>query len=420
MNNLTINLLFQNILSLYYIVITVKNIIFNQQLFTYQTTDEDLTTEDLTDSKNTFVQTPKIKRQSFIKANEKIKKIIKYQENFNYDDNENLDPTVFFNPYNDLFFAHNIEKVIVAACLCPICNGPLYKYKILNIPMVDILCANFKYHIETKTSFLFQIKTTNGGFYKRGLPYFDKNFISIKSTFFKNVFCIDHLNPDFNIIIPNFICLVADSNYLINKKKSFFYFPNFCDPIKPYIINDHGLTINNHYIYKINDQFIDNIHNFFNKKLIQFNSDNLFFIDIDKNFFNKNNLNYIINYLKNNSENFINHAINHKFSIYCSKINLSIKIPLSLVPNLSLPHSHTPPILKQRARFYFSPDKKFFTPDKRTLKKSKNFTPSKSHYNSSSGLLKHPIDDSDSIKYKNKYFKYKTKYLTLKKNLNII
>ena len=403
--NFIINSLYNNKLSLLYIIITTKNILFNEKLHL-------LNPSHITHTSSSFNSlSSRPSRQASIIAKSKISEHSLFDisdDDYVSDDDYILqlekfnDPDYYENasPQN---LGEDVEKIICAYCMCPICGSKLYKFVSKNTPLSDLICSNVNYHISINKSFLFQIKTSTGARIQ-GKPYFDKSFIKLTSEFYKYLYCIDHLDKNFNLIIPNFICLniyinPSTQQYIINPKYSFFYLPDFNNPIKPYILNNYGISLNSHFVFSIPPDFILNIKSNINKIITNNPIPNFISIDINKSIFNKNFIDKFIKKYKNISDyNTINSLINSYFSHLCPLITSNINIPI---------------IINQLKRPHLTP--KTLTPVSTTKKRSKIITPSISRYDPEN-IISHDSVSKQIIF--NKYLKYKSKYLSLKKLLN--
>jgi hypothetical protein len=392
-----INSIFNNQLAKLFFIIATKNLLFNEPL--HLLLPSSLSSSTFGSASASVSSRPR--RTAFIVASQKITEQIDYMKDEDLENELVIDNDSAENKYDPEYkeklspvsLGEDVEKIIAAYCPCPICGSKLYKFVKKNIPIADLICSNISYHIFINKSFLFQVKTSNGS-RVLGKPYFDKSFVKISSILYKPLYCIDHLNPNFNVLIPNLICLniyihSTSQTYVINLPKSFFYFPSFSDPIKPYIIHDSGLTLNPKFIFSIPTDFRNLILLNLHKSI----SDNVIpkFISINlHNSFNKSFIDKLIKLLLSNPSSLlnINSFINNYFKHLCPLITSQIIIPISV---------------NQDKRPHLTP--KTLTPDSRLSKKSKSSSFSDSDIHS---------DPISQKLFFHKYLKYKLKYLSLK------
>lgn len=164
---------------------------------------------------------------------------IKLLQLFKYDD-ERIKELNKYNPEEDPDYLEKLENnglgfymenFICYYALCPICKqNTLKKFASHNMPVVDVVCTNKKYHLENNTCFLFQIKISLNE------SYFSKKnkFITIGSKFFGyNSHVIKSNFPIQNkLVCVGYICLSLDlvsnydTKYKINNQKSFALVPD--------------------------------------------------------------------------------------------------------------------------------------------------------------------------------------------------
>ena len=108
---------------------------------------------------------------------------------------------------------------------CPYCNSKLLKFFKQNMPMVDLICANAKHHVESKLCCLWQVKTTVASD-----NYFNltSKIISIPYNSYSQIV----INPveEYRHLQIGFICIYLNESsdgyrYNINYEKSFILRP---------------------------------------------------------------------------------------------------------------------------------------------------------------------------------------------------
>lgn len=182
---------------------------------------------------------------------------------------------------------------------CPNCmQKTLKKYAISNMPVVDVICTNYNYHIDKNETFLFQIKISTSL-----NNYFSKNnkYILIGSKKYGyNSHVINGADQAFDKqLLINYICLqldqIADNTYNIDKRNSFILIP------------DAKKNINNHYYEYIQKQ------NRFNRSAITWNINLVGELGIN---------NYCDNFIVNTNTVFsINKILSNPYSKKFSKIS---------------------------------------------------------------------------------------------------
>lgn len=125
-----------------------------------------------------------------------------------------------------------MEDFICANCFCPVCNKrTLCKYAHSNVPVIDIVCTNYKYHLDNNKCFLFQVKTsvTNS--------YFDllSRTISVgsKKYGYNAHVCYGTNNMTDKFVVPGYICIKLGKfdpigqTYMIDHQNSFVLVPDY-------------------------------------------------------------------------------------------------------------------------------------------------------------------------------------------------
>lgn len=132
-----------------------------------------------------------------------------------------------------------MEKYISYYGKCPVCEEfSLRKYVMSNVPVVDFICINRKYHESKNECFLFQLKTSTNDFYFNR----SKEYISIGSKRFGYnshiVKASDNISKKF--LVVGYICINLEevsvsymqkmvSHYKINNNKSFVIIPDLSE-----------------------------------------------------------------------------------------------------------------------------------------------------------------------------------------------
>lgn len=205
--------------------------------------------------------------KELIKDNDKLKSL-----ELNDDDPDYLDKLE--NNYLGFF----LEDFLSINGLCPVCNQPtLRKYYSKNIPVIDLICINYYYHLIQKECFVFQVKISLNN------SYFNlKNkTISVGSKYFGEVaHSINGLDLIKNkLIVPGYICLklkdLSNRSYLIDHSKSFILIPNYLNDIDQFFYS---------YVKK----------NFFNKDVITWNSSLVNVFDVNTCLKNINQIDYTL------------------------------------------------------------------------------------------------------------------------------
>ena len=172
-----------------------------------------------------------------------------------------------------------MENFISFYAVCPSCkHSSLKKYKYSNIPVVDLVCTNYKQHLKNNTCFIYQLKISLTD------DYFDKQNQTIAIGSKKYGFISHEVEGNTELknklIIPGYICLKLRKSellqeYKIEINKSFVLIPNYKNKINELYYN---------YI---------NICNKYNKNVIQWNKKMVKEININE-ILNKFNIMYEI------------------------------------------------------------------------------------------------------------------------------
>lgn len=125
-----------------------------------------------------------------------------------------------------------MENFVSINGVCPVCGQKtLHKYSHSNIPVVDFVCTNWKYHLETQTCFLYQLKISLTSEYFN----LNKQSISVGSVVYGVPSHLVNGNEPINrkYYVPGYICIklypVPDQiqKYQIDFRNSFVLVPNF-------------------------------------------------------------------------------------------------------------------------------------------------------------------------------------------------
>jgi hypothetical protein len=119
-----------------------------------------------------------------------------------------------------------MENFVSYYGVCPVCKqNTLRKYFHSNVPVVDFVCINKDYHLQTNTCFLFQLKISLGG------EYFNFNQISIGSRRYGELPHSIKGSDNIKHIVPGYICLrlnwLESQSYLIDPNNSFIIVPDY-------------------------------------------------------------------------------------------------------------------------------------------------------------------------------------------------
>lgn len=125
-----------------------------------------------------------------------------------------------------------MEDFISYYCVCPVCGQfSLRKYAHSNVPVVDMICINKKYHLEKNECFIFQIKTS------LSTSYFNlkKNEITVGSINYGKPSHIHSGSESIlhKIVVPGYFCIKLNSidennqSFTIDQKNSFIIYPNY-------------------------------------------------------------------------------------------------------------------------------------------------------------------------------------------------
>lgn len=121
-----------------------------------------------------------------------------------------------------------MEDFVCYYMKCPICRSKtLRKYKINNMPVIDVICTNTQFHKNFNNIKFFQIKIS-----VNSNSYFNKQYILVGSKKFgfncHEIMGNDTLKNKETLI--GYICInlteIKDGEYKINNKKSFILIPN--------------------------------------------------------------------------------------------------------------------------------------------------------------------------------------------------
>lgn len=205
--------------------------------------------------------------KELIKDNEKLKSL-----ELNDDDPD------YLNKIENNYLGFFMEDFISINGLCPVCNQPtLRKYSSSTIPVIDLICINYYYHLIQNECFIFQVKISLNNSYfnlkNKNISVGSKRFGEIAHS----INGIDLLKNKF--IVPGYICLqltdLSNRSYLINYSKSFILIPNYMNELdQPYYS----------YVKK----------NFFNKDVITWNSKLVDIVDINNCIKNINQIDYTL------------------------------------------------------------------------------------------------------------------------------
>ena len=162
-----------------------------------------------------------------------------------------------------------VELWVCANMKCPICNGELVKYTLLNMPVIDIKCINSKHKYNMGPKF-FQIKATEQN---NAFPYFTLNpFLNNTNGFIvvgsRRLGELSHsVKPSDSDkqkqILIGYICLTykysdtTKRNIRLTRKQSFILIPQ--------------ITVDTKIITDANDYYYKYVDNIYKKPVITFN-----------------------------------------------------------------------------------------------------------------------------------------------------
>lgn len=140
-----------------------------------------------------------------------------------------------------------MEDFVSNYCMCPVCGQfMLRKYTHSNVPVVDIICTNSKYHLEKNECFIFQIKTSLSEYY-----FSEKNHsIVVGSKKYGEPAHIHTGSEDITtkIVMPGYFCIKLNrsidqsQSYTIDSKNSFIIIPDYHNKTNDFYYQYTGKT----------------------------------------------------------------------------------------------------------------------------------------------------------------------------------
>ena len=141
-----------------------------------------------------------------------------------------------------------MENIVSFYGTCPVCGQKsLHKYQNSNIPVVDLVCTNLRYHLVEDKCFIFQLKISlTTDYFNKG-----KQIIAVGSKIFGEPSHLVSVKAEIEnkIVVPGYICikLYRDRDniqtYHIDKNNSFVIVPKYSVP------NYQNKSDNNYYRY---------------------------------------------------------------------------------------------------------------------------------------------------------------------------
>lgn len=125
-----------------------------------------------------------------------------------------------------------MEDFISFYGLCPVCNQPtLHKYAHSNVPAIDFVCINYKFHLNTKTCFLFQMKISLNNNY---FNLTNESIVVGSRTYGNVIHSVKGSDPlEDKMIVPGYICIKLYQqhselqSYNVDYRNSFILIPDY-------------------------------------------------------------------------------------------------------------------------------------------------------------------------------------------------
>lgn len=138
--------------------------------------------------------------------------------------------TDFFPEFDNKELGHQIENYLSINAKCPVCGKKtLKRFLHSNVPVIDLVCTNTEFHLNTNTTRFYQVKLSTTNYYFN----LHNKYISIGSRkYAEPILSMLDTNVD-AAYVPGYICIklipttsMANTTYIIDKRNSFCVVPN--------------------------------------------------------------------------------------------------------------------------------------------------------------------------------------------------